>query len=281
MPVNPRLIENGTVVVKQCRHGLFAYNRNDMYIGRSLDQYGEWTEPELQLLFQILRAGDVVLDVGANLGTHTVAFAKHVGNSGFVIAFEPQRLTYQLLCANVALNALTNVRCHLAVASDEAGTALIPTLDPAIAQNFGALAAEGHQKGERVPAMRVDDLQLGRCSLIKIDVEGAEQRVLAGARKTIAGSRPVLFVENNADERSPALLRLLDELGYSCWWHVADYFSPDNYFGHRERLFGVYYETNVLCFPKEARVNATGLVPVAGLDDTPSGVLRRKGILTG
>jgi FkbM family methyltransferase len=275
------LLQNGHVAVKRCRHGLFAYNVNDRYIGRSLDVYGEWGELEIDLLFQVLQPGDVVLDVGANIGTHTVAFAKQVTEKGVVVAFEPQRLTFQLLCGNVALNALTNVICHNAVVSDTAGSVLIPALNPATARNFGSLKAEGHEQGEPVPAIRIDDLPLARCSLIKIDVEGAEARVLAGARATIAARRPVLFVENNSEERSPALLRLLNELGYTCWWHIAHYFNPANYFGSAERLFGNYYEANVLCFPKEAAVNAAGMWPVDGLDDTFTKALRRHGVLKG
>ena len=277
--MSDRLLESGHITVKQCRHGLFAYNVNDRYIGRSLDVYGEWAEVELDLLFQVLKPGDVVLDVGANIGTHTVALAKKVTDTGVVVAFEPQRLTYQMLCGNVSLNALTNVLCQNVVVSDQPGSTLIPTLDPRVQRNFGAVTSEGHTAGERVPAVRIDDLQLGRCNLIKVDVEGAEVRVLGGARATIATHRPVLFVENNSEERSSAVLRTLDELGYSCWWHIPHYYNPKNYFGSTERLFGNYFEANVLCFPKEARVNAQGMWAVEGLEDTFTKALRRYGIL--
>jgi FkbM family methyltransferase len=264
----PRIIENQHIAVKQCRHGLFAYNLNDMYIGRSLDAYGEWCEAELAVLFQVLKPGGVALDIGANIGTHTVALAKHVTSSGVVFAFEPQRLTYQLLNANVALNALVNVQCLNRVAGDARGQMRIPALDPAVEGNFGALKAEGHQQGELVDMIRVDDLGLLRCNLMKIDVEGMESRVLAGARKTIKTLRPVLFVENNSEQGSPATLKALEDLGYSCWWHVASYYNPNNHFGNPERLWGDYREANVLCFPKEAKVNAAGLWPVEGIDDT-------------
>ena len=274
-PSAPRLIENEHIAVKQCRHGLFAYNVNDLYIGRSLDEYGEWSESELSLLFQVLKPGGIVLDVGANIGTHTVAFAKHVTPTGAVVAFEPQRLQFQLLCANVALNALVNVKCVNAAASDARGEVLIPAIDPRQAANFGAIKSEGHAQGERTEAMRIDDLQLGRCNLIKIDVEGHEPKVLAGARETIKKQRPVLFVENNSEAGSRAVLTALEDLGYNCWWHVGDYYNPQNYFGKPERLFGHYREANVLCFPKEAQVNAGNLWPVEDLDDTFVKALQR------
>jgi FkbM family methyltransferase len=274
-PVAPRLIENGHVAVKQCRHGIFAYNVNDTFIGRSLDQYGEWSESELAILFQVLQPGGVVIDAGANIGTHTVAFAKRVTASGLVIAFEPQRLTYQLLCANIALNALVNVRAINAAVSDAVGHVKIPALNPAIENNFGGMRAIGHEQGERVDTLRIDDVQMPRCSMIKIDVEGLEARVLAGARQTIAAHRPVLFVENNSEEGSPAILKALDELNYTCFWHFADYYNPQNFFGTAERIFGsAYRESNVLAFPREANVNVN-LWPVNGGDDTPLKAYRR------
>jgi FkbM family methyltransferase len=267
-PASSRILENQYVAVKRCRHGIFAYNLNDLYISRSMDMYGEWCESELALLFQVIKPGAVVVDVGANIGTHTVALASHVTATGAVYAMEPQRLTFQLLCANIALNALTNVVCLNAAVGETAGTTRIPTLDPLIENNFGGLPAHGHQSGEEVQVMRIDDLSLARCNLIKVDVEGMETSVLAGAKRTIRELRPVLFVENNSQERSSAVLTMLDELDYSCWWHVASYFNPNNFFGHPHRLFGEYLEANVLCFPKEAKVNAVGLWAVEGLDDT-------------
>jgi FkbM family methyltransferase len=271
----PRLIENQHIAVKQCRHGLFAYNLNDLYIGRSLDAYGEWCEAELSVLFQVLKPGAVVVDVGANIGTHTVALARHVTSSGVVFAIEPQRLTFQLLCANVALNALVNVKCVNAVAGDAPGQMRIPTLDPSAPNNFGGFNAEGHEQGELVDVIRIDDLNLARCNLMKIDVEGMESRVLAGARRTIKALRPVLFVENRNESGSPATLKALDGLGYSCWWHIASNYPPNNYFGNRERLWGEYQEANMLCFPKEAAVNAGGLWPVESVEDNFVKALQR------
>src|SRR5215204_3016879 len=88
------------VRVKQCRHGRMMYNVNDQYIGRSLDLYGEYSEGEVDLFRQVLRPGDLALDVGANIGVHTVPMARLVGERGAVFAFEAQRTAYQTLCGN-------------------------------------------------------------------------------------------------------------------------------------------------------------------------------------
>lgn len=63
-------------VTRKCRHGTFLFNRNDTFVGRSLELYGEWCEAEIELLAQVVKPGDVVLDVGANIGTHAVPFCQ-------------------------------------------------------------------------------------------------------------------------------------------------------------------------------------------------------------
>ena len=92
------------MAIKTCRRGTFMYTVNDAFIGRSLDLYGEWCDDEVHILGQILPQGAVAVDVGANIGTHPVGFARSVGPRGLVIALEPQRLVFQTLCGNVALN---------------------------------------------------------------------------------------------------------------------------------------------------------------------------------
>jgi len=81
-------------------------------IGRSLDLYGEWSEGEVALFQALLRPNDTVVEVGANIGSHSVFFAKAVGAQGNIVAIEPQRVVFQTLCANLALNSLTNTYCY-------------------------------------------------------------------------------------------------------------------------------------------------------------------------
>src|SRR5882672_8881146 len=99
-------------VLTESRHGLMLYNRYDIYIGRSLELYGEWSHGEIALFEQVLQSGMVAIDAGANIGTHTLALARAVGPTGAVYAFEPQRIVFQTMVVNVALNSLTNVICQ-------------------------------------------------------------------------------------------------------------------------------------------------------------------------
>jgi hypothetical protein len=68
--------------LKECRHGRMLYNINDKYVGRSLDVYGEFCEAELTLLKSFVRPSDIIIEVGANIGTHTVPFAQWTCEGG-------------------------------------------------------------------------------------------------------------------------------------------------------------------------------------------------------
>jgi FkbM family methyltransferase len=261
-----RLIQNGHMAVRECRHGTMLFNVHDRFIGRALDLYGEWCEAELIALAPLLEPGCVVVDVGANIGTHTVSFARTVGRDGRVFAFEPQRLVYQTLCGNVALNGLTNVIAFHAAASDRLGHARIPALDPEKEYNFGAVAVCDDDGGELVEAIPIDALDLRACRLVKIDVEGMEAIVLRGAEKTVARCQPALFVENNTVRGSRELLVAIEELGYRAYWHIAPYFSERNFFGCANDVFAqLRPEANLLCVP--SRVDIEGLEPAKGSHD--------------
>jgi FkbM family methyltransferase len=217
---SPYLVEHRHMAVKRCKHGLFMYNRNDAFVGRGLDLYGEWCEFEIQLMRLVLRPGDVAIDAGANIGTHTVAFANLVGPTGVVHAFEPQRRNFLMLAGNVAINALDNVFCHQAAVGDAVGHITVPSMPPPDTHfNFSAVSiAGGAEQGERVPLLTLDSLNLPACRVIKIDTEGMEPQVLSGARTLIERHRPFLYLENNEPGASQRLSAVLDSYGYTAWW---------------------------------------------------------------
>jgi FkbM family methyltransferase len=251
--------------LKQCRHGLMLYNANDVYIGRSFDLYGEFSELEAELFGQLVSPGDIAIDVGANVGAHTVGLARLVGPGGAVLAFEPQRVVYQTLCANVALNSITHVHCWNVALGDAPGTVKMPPVDYARPNNFGGLSATAAASapGDAVSVLRLDDLPVPRCSLIKVDVEGMELQVLRGGRAMVRRLRPVLYVENDREHASADLVRWLDAAGYNLFWHCPPLFNPANYAGNRENVFGDIISKNMLCVPKEKSQSITGLRPVA------------------
>ena len=255
------------------RHGYMLYNSNDTFIGRSLELYGEWAEAELRLLGSVIRPGSIVIDVGANIGCHSVFFGQAVGPEGKVLSFEPERVLFQQLCANIALNSLSNVLTFNMAAGASAGSARITPMDHTKSQNFGGLCLAGDNQtaDETTSVIRIDALQLPACNVIKVDVEGMELDVINGASATIEAYKPVLYVENNNEAKSGPLITRLLELGYHLYWHFSPFFTKDNYFGNAENIFGNVIDTNMLALP----IAIDGLLPVTGPEDTHMKAIER------
>ncbi len=131
----------------ETRHGQMVVLSHDTYISRSLIEYGEWTESEFEIMAQALRPGDHVIDVGANIGALTLAFAAKVGSdgkvpAGHVFAFEPQPRLFQLLATNCVLNNATNARLFNAGCGAAAGSLRISEIPYEADVNYGALSLD-------------------------------------------------------------------------------------------------------------------------------------------
>lgn len=257
-----RLATAGPNRLVRTRHGLMVYNRHDTYIGRSLELYGEFSEGESELFRQVVRPGQIVVDAGANIGVHTLLLSRQVGDPGLVYAFEPQRAIHEILCGNVALSGRKNVRCRCEALGDAAGEICVPAMNYDSEANFGGLALGGRQPGEKVPVVTIDSLQLPRCDLLKVDVEGMELPVLRGAADTIRKFHPILYVENDRLESSPALIAHLLALDYKLYWHLPPLYHPGNYFGNPVNVFGSIVSSNMLCVHSSVKSSISGLAPI-------------------
>lgn len=246
-----------------CRHGPMVYNRFDKYVGRSFDVYGEYNEDECQFLVNLVKEHSFVIEVGANIGSHTVPLAQ---KSALVYAFEPQRLCYQALCANVALNQLTNVLAWQAAIGCTEGRIFVPDLDPRQIANFGGIAMQSTPTSEAVVLLSLDGIGFPRVDLLKIDVEGMELEVLTGAEKLIDRHRPYIYVENDRREKSEALITWLQGHGYEMYWHLPPLYSAKNFAAHKENIFPNIVSVNMLCLPK-AGMDSFNLRRVKGPQD--------------
>lgn len=226
----------------------------DTNIGNAIKNQGSMNHHQSYHMQLMLREGDTVLDVGANLGCYTVAMAEAVGPRGRVLAFEPYRSLHQLVTANVALNGLSNVWPVQAALG--ARTETVPLLPPQMrffsspggvrvlkqAEHYqGKPHHEGFQlydllahEAELVRIVRLDDLLLNTeeglhwglpmpikdVRLMKIDVEGMEAQVLEGAAAVIRAFKPIVWSENiayfDSNGKDVEFLGLMANLGYAC-----------------------------------------------------------------
>jgi FkbM family methyltransferase len=227
--------------IVETRFGRMFTLRGDTVISRSLRIYGEFAGDEVDSILSLVRPGDHVLDLGANIGVHTLALARTVGPAGRVTSVEPQRFCFQLLCANVTANQLTTVECLRAAVGDVPGVCTVPRLDPTARHNAGAttvsLDAGAANQTDTVPLITVDSLTLARCDLIKVDTEGFEDRVVMGARHTLETLRPALYVEVHDRDKLQRLHGLLKPLGYSMILHHTRFFRAANPSGEPANIF--------------------------------------------
>ena len=246
--------------LKHCRHGIMLYSARDRYVGGSLDRYGEFSELEAQLFTGLVRPGMLVVEVGSNIGAHTVHLAKLVGENGGVVAFEAQRVIFQMLCANLALNGIENTDAKCMAVGAAPGEIMVPRLDYRGDNNFGGISLGGDD-GDAVEMIAIDNLLLPACHLMKIDVEGMEKQVLEGARQTIGRFRPYLYVEDDRIDKHAELITTLFDLEYRLWWHLPWLYNPGNFAGDPENLFPGIASFNLICLPRETAP-----------DDIPGGV---------
>jgi FkbM family methyltransferase len=203
-------------------------------IGAVLARGEFWDRHLIPLVERYADKRRVAVDVGAFIGFHSVYLGR---NFATVFAFEPQRRCFEIALGNVALNRLSNVVLQnmclydatttLAVAPAHQQHIDLPTavggeIDYDRLANAGALSfnAPHPSSTEQVQATRLDDLSVGDVAFIKVDAQGADLRVLQGARRTISASRPVIAFEYEADL----------SLHHDCSWQdYLDFFQEIQY----------------------------------------------------
>lgn len=199
-------------------YGLSFHLDRSSLLERQMAAAGYWEEDTKVLIDAFVHPGDSIVEVGANFGAHTLPLAQKVGPQGRVVAFEPVEGAYNRLMANMRLNPhLQNISLHrsyLGAKDDE-------EVEIAITSRW---SIDGSSNDTRLFRFRTTSLDrqcagFERIDLLKIDVDGAEQSVLKGARQTIMRHRPLLYVEVSgalSEFRSPPdeVCRSLEELGY-------------------------------------------------------------------
>jgi FkbM family methyltransferase len=208
-----------------------------------------------------VKAGAIVVDVGANIGDLTLPLAQMVGDSGRVYAVESRADSFNVLCANLALNGIRNTKpmnAFIAASADVDTASAVWGKHAFVSENWAA------------PIVALDDIEMPKCDLIKVDVDGKELDVLRSAEMCIERFRPVLYVENDVRAASAELIAVAqDKLGYDLYWHPAPIFQERNFFGNPVNHWAPkdIVSLMLLGLPREAGGRVEGLRKVTGPDD--------------
>ncbi len=185
----------------------------------SLLELGDWFEKgDMKLFRSLIREGDDILDLGANVGVYSISGASRTGDEGKVIGVEPAKETYELL--EKSSRQFSNMYAVNAAVSDESGEGF---LSYGSSSELNKLSDEGD--GEKVRLCSVDDLAkkfgVEKFDIIKMDVEGHEIEAIEGAEKMIKEGRPVIFYEiKDGDGIHLDLIEKFGELGYDSYYYV-------------------------------------------------------------
>jgi FkbM family methyltransferase len=229
------LTGDATIVIKPLPSGLrLCIDLSDHVIGLAIlrDRY---ERHELQCATSLLKPGDVAIDVGAHVGVFALHMAEAVGPAGMVYAFEPLARNANLLQMAIAENHYEpRLRLERAGVSDATGEATLhfarETLNTGGAYIGEADVSLGPLATETVPIVRLDDCDFRRpVRLIKMDVEGGEPRVIAGAARLLATDHPIIISEVHPEQLQRVcgvgpdrLLGELARLGYEARRIEAD-----------------------------------------------------------
>ena len=212
-------------VLAATNHGNMIINRHDRSevgggaafgVGHQLLAQSAFDPDEVGLALHLLDlrrrnfgAGVVAIDGGANIGVHTIEWARHMAGWGRVLSFEAQEYVFYALAGNIALNNCWNASARWSALGESEGFIDVPEPDYMRPGSFGSLELRQRKQTEfigqqvsyqaedcvRTPMVTIDSLGYERLDFLKIDVEGMEIEVLKGARATLQRCRPIVLAE--------------------------------------------------------------------------------------
>lgn len=188
----------GKTIAVECPFGTFEGYDNDDVI-KQIQEFGMHTRPELSMILDFIKPGDVVVDVGAHIGTFVVPIKQAVGEQGKVYAFEAHPDTFGLLEKNVQLNQMSAHLYNQGVSNQE-GVLYIADRKNKHKNTAGNYLVEAESDFKKiddlqVQLVRIDDTLSEPIDFLKVDVEGRELDVLRSAAQTIDKYRPIVYSE--------------------------------------------------------------------------------------
>jgi tetratricopeptide (TPR) repeat protein len=235
IPVGHRL---GFSAVAETRVGILQYLPDEALVGESLGWYGEYLQPQLDLLAQLIRPGATVLEADAGIGAHAVFLGKALGAAGHLFLYEPRPVVQRILRQNLGANRVMNV------------TLMRRTLG----RSAGDVAASG-EAATSVVTETLDELQLDRLDWLKINDGMLALELLEGAADTLWRLRPLLFLAAADVAMLGTLAQRAKELSYRCWRLETALFNVANFNRRDSDIFAGHKALALLAIPEEIDVD--------------------------
>ena len=193
---------------------------NKKGLALSISHYGTYEELEAKIMEEKIKVGNIVVDVGANIGLHTLNMAKIVGNTGQVFAFEPDPSNFEILEKNVKINNYQNIILEQKAVGDKNGrTTLYQSDHPGMHRIFPQTKQAKGQVQVALTSLDkyfIDSNLADKINFIKIDVEGLEFSVLKGMKNILKNNKKIKilfeFAPKNTMEAGFTPIELLNYL---------------------------------------------------------------------
>ena len=202
---------NNPNVLIASEYGPIIININDYGVGKNISQTGYHSKDDIELIKELLnylyakKESLLFYDVGANIGTHSLALSKTYGSNIKIRAFEAQRQVFNMLCGTVALNGINNIFCYNVAVSNEEGKLIsIELPNYGETNNFGGLELIQPIRSDNfnMKKMGIEEIQTTTLDsfdevvdFIKLDIEGMEDRAIKGAELILRKHKPICFIE--------------------------------------------------------------------------------------
>jgi FkbM family methyltransferase len=246
-----------------CKNGIFNILKNDSYICKSLLEYGEWSELEIDLYKDIIKINDIIIEVGSHIGSHAIPLAKIV-KEGYIYAYEPQLLLFDLLNNNIKHNDISNIKTYLEAVSSHEKKAKLNQVDyQLIYENkdevnsggldFKELISENGSYEINIITLDNKYKHLQKLDFIKIDAEGNEFDILKGSKDLLKKFNPIIYCEfhpNQIKEKNK-ILNFLKNFDYIFYDHMTPLFNINNFKENKLNIFRNIFSAMFLAFPKK------------------------------
>ncbi|MEP6707881.1 MAG: glycosyltransferase family 9 protein, partial [Pyrinomonadaceae bacterium] len=236
----------GLSAVAETRAGTLQYLPDEPIVGDAIGWYGEYLQPQLDLLARIVRPGATLMEVDAGIGAHAVFLGAMLGEAGHLFLYESRPILQRILRQNLAAKGVKNVTVMRLTLG---GTGKLDKT--AIGEVAGASRLTAG-----IPITKtLDELQLRRLDWLKVNMNVAALDVLSGASETLWHLRPRLLMGVPDEATLLELTQRAQEFSYRCWRIETALFNPHNFNQRDKDIFGGGTALALLSIPEEIEVD--------------------------